>query len=111
MDVIIKRITPRLGISNADIKVNVTGLIMGEKLHEDLINNTELDRVYELNEMYVILRNGGAVTKKQKNKKVDLHEYTSKDVELLSKEEIEEIVMDYLNPRLIKGNFYKLVED
>ena len=111
MDVVLKRIAPTLGISNADVKVNVTGLIIGEKLHEDLINNTELDRVYELNDMYVIFRDSEDVTKKQKNKKADLREYTSKNVELLSKEEIEEIVMDYLNPVLIKGGFNRLVED
>ena len=48
LDVILDRIAPRLDISKEDIKVNVTGLVLGEKLHEDLINKTEFNRIYEL---------------------------------------------------------------
>ena len=105
LDVILDRIAPRLGISKESIKVNVTGLIPGEKLHEDLINNTESNRVYELDDMYVILRNNEDISKYQDFKKTNLHEYTSKDVELISKEEIEEIVMKYLKKYLSRGGF------
>ena len=98
LDVILDRIAPRLGISKEDIKVNITGLVSGEKLHEDLINTTESNRVCELDDMYMILRNlNEDVSKYQNIKKIDLHEYTSKDVELIAKEEIEEIVIKYLN--------------
>jgi FlaA1/EpsC-like NDP-sugar epimerase len=104
LDVISDRIAPRLGIKE-DIKVNVTGLIPGEKLHEDLINNTEFNRIYELDDIYMILRNSEDASKYQNIKKVDLHGYTSKDVELISKEEIEEIVMKYLKNYLARGGF------
>ena len=96
LDVILDRIALRLGISKKEIEVNVTGLISGEKLHEDLINSTESNRVYELDDMYVILKNDEDVSKYQNIKKIDLHEYTSNDVELISKDEIEKIVMQYL---------------
>lgn len=96
LDVILDRIAPRLGVSEDEIKVNRNGLISGEKLHEDLINNTETNRIYELDNMYVVLRNDEDASKYQDIKKTDLHEYTSKDVERISKDEIEEIIMKYL---------------
>ena len=105
LDVILNRIAPRLGISKEDVKVNVTGLIPGEKLHEDLINNTESNRIYELDNMYVILKNNKDLSKYQNIKKIDLQEYTSKDVESISKEEIEEIVMKYLKNYQARGGF------
>jgi len=105
LDVIINRIAPRLDISKEDIKVNVTGLVPGEKLHEDLINNTESNRIYELDDMYVILKNNKDISKYQNIKKIDLHKYTSKDVELISKEEIEKIVMKYLRNHLFMRHF------
>ena len=95
LDVILDRIAPRLDISKEEVEVNVTGLVLGEKLHEDLINNTESNRIYELDDMYVILRNKEDVSKYQNTQKIVLDEYTSKDVELISKEEIEETVMKY----------------
>ena len=103
LDVMLDRIAPRLG--KEDIEVNVAGLISGEKLHEDLINNTESNRVYELDDMYVILRNNENVSKYQNTKKINLHEYTSKDVKLISKDEMEEIVMKYLKKYLSMGGF------
>lgn len=103
LDVILDRIAPKLGLSKDEIKVNITGLVSGEKLHEDLINSTESNRVYELDDMYVILRNDEDASKYQNIKKVDLHEYTSKDVELISKEEIEGIIMKYLKNYLVRG--------
>ena len=105
LDVILDRIAPRLGTSKEDIEVNVVGLISGEKLHEDLINNTESNRVYELDDMYVILRNNEDVSKYQNLKKTDLHEYTSKDVELISKDDLEGIVMKYFKKYLSRGGF------
>ena len=104
LDVILDRIAPKLGIKE-DIKVNETGLISGEKLHEDLINNIESNRMYELDDMYLILRNNEDILKYQNIKKIDLHEYTSKDVELITKDEIEEIVMKYLKTIQRWGGF------
>jgi len=105
LDVILDRIAPRLDISKEDIKVNITGLVFGEKLHEDLINNTESNRIYELDDMYVILKNNENISKYQKIKKIDLYEYTSKDVELISKDEIEKIAMKYLRNHLVMRHF------
>ena len=77
----------------------------GEKLHEDLINNTESNQIYELDDMYLILRNNDNISKYQNIKKIDLYEYTSEDVEIISKDDIEEIVMKYLKKYLARGGF------
>lgn len=104
LDVILDRIAPRLCISKEYVKVNVTGLVLGEKLHEDLTNSTESNRVYELDDMYVVLTNNEDVFKYQNIKKANLYGYTSENVKLISKEEIEGIVMEYTKKNIIERN-------
>jgi UDP-N-acetylglucosamine 4,6-dehydratase len=96
VDVMIERIAPRLNLSKDDIKVNMSGLVAGEKLHEDLINDTESFRLYELENMYVLLPDTECSTKYPTLVKASLDRYASSDVELISKEEIEEMVVKYL---------------
>jgi FlaA1/EpsC-like NDP-sugar epimerase len=107
LDVILDRIAPRLGLSEKTIEVNVTDLVSGEKLHENLINNTESNRVYELDDMYVILRDDNDASKYQNIKKIDLYEYTSEKVKLISKNEIEEIVIKYFKKTLVGGGNFE----
>ncbi|KAF5437632.1 NDP-sugar epimerase [Candidatus Methanophagaceae archaeon] len=99
LEVILDGIAPKLNISKEEVEVDVMGLVPGEKLHEDLINNTETNRVYELDGMYVILRNNEDALRYQNIKKIDLHEYTSKDTELISKDAIKDMVIEYLNTK------------
>jgi UDP-N-acetylglucosamine 4,6-dehydratase len=96
VDVILETIAPRLNIPRRDIELNISGLVTGEKLHEDLINDTESPRLYELNDMYIVLPNSEARVRYPTLKESRLSRYTSSDVPLLSKHEIEEIVMEYL---------------
>lgn len=96
VDIIVDRIAPRLNISKDDIKVNVTGLVTGEKLHEDLINDTESSRIYELDDMYVILPDSETYSKYPTMSKASLSRYASSDVELISKDEIEKMATKYL---------------
>jgi len=100
LDVILDRIAPKLDIPKEDIKVNVTGLVSGEKLHEDLINYTEFDRIYELDDMYVILRNNKDIPEYKNIRKINLRQCSSNSVEIISREELEEIVMEYLKKHL-----------
>jgi FlaA1/EpsC-like NDP-sugar epimerase len=93
VEVVTQRIAPLLGISASDTNVQIIGLVPGEKLHEDLIDLSELDRVYEIDDMYVVLPR----KRDTHLKKVDLSHYTSKDVELIPKEEIESIIQEYLD--------------
>jgi len=96
VEVVLDRIAPRLRISREDIKVNVTGLVSGEKLHEDLINNTDSSRIYELDDMYVVLPDDESSATYPSISKASLSRYTSSDTELISKEEIEEVIVKYL---------------
>ncbi len=103
VEVILTRIVPRLGISPGDIEVKHTGLLKGEKLDEDLISGIEAQHLYELGDMYVILEDDALVTRYQNIRKVNLPEYTSRSVPLISKDEIEEIVVGYLGEQLAMG--------
>ena len=96
VEVVLDRIAPRLKIPREDIRVNITGLEMGEKLHEDLVNNTDSPRIHELDDMYIILPDNEAYIRYPAMRKVGLSRYTSSDTELISKEEIEEVVVEYL---------------
>jgi UDP-N-acetylglucosamine 4,6-dehydratase/5-epimerase len=96
VDVIVNRIAPRLNMAKDDIKVNVTGLVSGEKLHEDLINNTESSRVYELENMYVLLPDHESSARIPSISKASLTRYTSNDVGLISRERIEQTAIKYL---------------
>ena len=96
LDVIVNKVAPRIGVSKDAIEINNIGMMQGEKLHEDLINSTEPGRLYEVDDMYVVLRDNENVPKYENIKKIDLPEYMSKDVELIQKDEIERIVMKYI---------------
>jgi UDP-N-acetylglucosamine 4,6-dehydratase/5-epimerase len=103
-DVMVDIIAPKLQISKKNIKLNITGLAKGEKLHEDLINELEASRLYEVDDMYIILPTDEVSTRNIAINKVYLHGYTSKDAELISKKQIEEIVMEYLENNLSKAS-------
>lgn len=97
IDVILDRIAPKLNLSKTDIDLNVSGLVHGERLYEELINTTEYSRLYDLNDMFLILSNNKDSQKYQNVKKISIQEYSSKDVDFISKDEIEKMVMNYLN--------------
>jgi len=99
VDVMIERVAPRLNVSKNDIRVNMSGLVSGEKLHEDLINDTESSRLYELKDMYVLLPDTESTIKYPAVTKASLSTYASSDVELISKDEIEQIAIKYVERR------------
>ncbi len=95
--VMVDRISPRLKIPQDKLKIETTGLEIGEKLHEDLINITESSRIYELDDMYVVLPDNTAYTKYKNIRKLSLSKYTSADVDLLSSDDLYQLVVEYLN--------------
>lgn len=99
VEVVLDRIAPRLKIPREDIRVNVTGLMTGEKLREDLINDTDSSRIYELDDMYVVLPDDESSARYPSIGKASLSRYTSNDVEFISKGEIEMTVLKYLETR------------
>ena len=70
----------------------------GEKIHESLINSEEIRNTYEIDGMYVILDKQlqkNTFSKWEQLKETNLDkEYSSDKVEILSKEELEEILRE-----------------
>ena len=99
VDVILSSIATRPNMAREKIEVNITGLVPGEKLHEELMNEDESTRMYELDDMYVVLPTNECHARYAGISKVSLSRYASSDVDLLSLEEIEKIVMTYLKSR------------
>ena len=95
-DIMVKKIAPLLHIAAEAVRIETSGLVTGEKLHEDLINGTESSRLYELDDMYIVLSNSKLVAKYPAIQKASLSRYTSKDAERISAEEIERIVRQYV---------------
>ena len=96
LDIIFERIAPRIGLRKQDVAIITTGLVPGEKLHEDLINHNEMAWLYEMEDMYVILPDSEEIAKTNGLKKVSLSGYSSEDTELISNEDLENIVLKIL---------------
>ena len=106
VDVITNRIAPRLGLTTRDVVINMSGLVEGEKLHEDLISGSECSRIYEFNDMYILMPHNQMEAQSWNNglTRTNLCQYSSNDVELLSKDAIEEIAEKYLQKE-VSGAF------
>ncbi len=91
VDVLINRIAPELAIDSSEVKVNIIGLMLGEKLHENLISEHELFYLHDLGELFMI-------TPKAKVTSIPKHNIplSSKDAELISKDELTEIVKEFI---------------
>jgi FlaA1/EpsC-like NDP-sugar epimerase len=96
LEVMLNRIAPRLSIKPSDVRIEATGLVEGEKLHEDLVNGLEAAHLYELNDMFVILKDGVDLTKYPGVRPAGLKSYTSDSAPLISKDELEQIMRDYI---------------
>ncbi len=97
VDAILELTSKKYGINLQEINRKVIGLRPGEKVHEDLITETEWSRTIETNGIYIIISPIDK-TKTVENYK-DLggklprkYSYNSKDVRLLTKEEMISIL-------------------
>jgi UDP-N-acetylglucosamine 4,6-dehydratase/5-epimerase len=97
LDVILNRIVTRLGMTKEQINVKEIGLVSGEKLHESILTDGECNRLYKIDNMFVILPDHGCADKYPGISKVNLAKYCSNNVELLSPVEIENMIVKYLN--------------
>ena len=85
---------------NKQIKVECKGLLDGEKLHEDLINDIEVNHLFENENLYLVSKKinyPGFVKSNAKS-------YISSDAEIIGPEELEKIVLEYVNNQ---SNFLK----
>jgi FlaA1/EpsC-like NDP-sugar epimerase len=93
IDAILELTSKKYGINIQEIDRKIIGLRPGEKIHEDLITETEWARTVETDEIYVIISpiDKTKTIENYKNlgwKKPQTHSYNSRDVKLLTKEEI-----------------------
>jgi UDP-N-acetylglucosamine 4,6-dehydratase/5-epimerase len=81
---------------NKKVDIEFIGKRPGEKNHEVLITEEEAEHVEELEDMYVLRKNIFVphLTKISKKGNVVIKEYNSKNVQLLTKEEIKNILKD-----------------
>jgi UDP-N-acetylglucosamine 4,6-dehydratase len=96
LEVMLNRITPRLSIKPADVQIEATGLIEGEKLHEDLVNGIEATHLYELDDLFVVLKDNMTSALYPGIRKATPRSYTSDATPLVTKDELEQIIRDYI---------------
>jgi UDP-N-acetylglucosamine 4,6-dehydratase/5-epimerase len=99
VDVITKRIAPRLNIDPKTVRIEKSNLFLGEKLHEDLINNTELSRLTELDDMLIISNREKASNVREGIPLKDIGRYCSSGAPSISNDELERIILNYLTER------------
>ena len=97
IDVLLNEVVPTLNISSSCMKINYIGLTAGEKMHEDLISPTEKCHLYEIDNLYAVLKNEPVKLDQPLFKKIELLTYSSDSVQLISKEEIKNLILEYLN--------------
>jgi FlaA1/EpsC-like NDP-sugar epimerase len=97
VDVLINYVAPKLGICSEEIKVNVTGLIHGEKLHEDLVSKLEIPYLHDLGDFYIIKPKASAKTLEKEHLI-----FSSDNTEFISKDELIKIVNEYINSLFYK---------
>lgn len=96
LNVILDRIVPRLEMSKNEINIETIGMTSGEKVHEDLINYVEFNQIYDYNDMYLILKNDESTNNYTNIKKIALQNYSSDNVEQISEDDLERIVLNHI---------------
>jgi FlaA1/EpsC-like NDP-sugar epimerase len=95
VDVLINYVAPKFGIHSEEVKVNITGLLPGEKLHETLIDETEVPYLHDSGDFYIIKYKTPVTNIKRENLVL-----SSNFAEFISKNELAEIVNEYINSSL-----------
>jgi FlaA1/EpsC-like NDP-sugar epimerase len=90
-DVLLNYAAPKLDLT-VKIKLNIIGLIHGEKLHENLIDELETYYLHDLSDFYVIKTRAPALVIQKEHLRL-----SSNDVELISKDELIKIVDECIN--------------
>jgi FlaA1/EpsC-like NDP-sugar epimerase len=97
-EVMIQESAPEYGYAPNEIEIKNIGKRPGEKLYEELMIEEEAENAYENEAMFVVLPQTFGITGKlsynlsDNFKKSEKREYSSKDVKLLTKEEVKAII-------------------
>ena len=96
----VEELASKYGRDPDGIEMKTIGKRAGEKLYEELMTEDEATNAYEDGEMFVVLPQNFEITSKPSYKlpdnfkKTHVKEYSSKDVKLLTKEEIKSLLND-----------------
>lgn len=90
-EVMIDKISPKTDLPFTKSKVKVVGIRHGEKLHEELMTSHEANNCIELPDMFIVSPRG-TNTAINENKTFGSNGYSSKNVQLLSKPEIDSLL-------------------
>ena len=102
VDVLLSHVAPRLNLADK-VKLNIIGLVHGEKLHEDLIDELEVSHLYDLGDFYVIKPKAQAVQR-------EYLKLSSDAVELISRNELIEIVDECINNYLFSKLYKNMIK-
>ena len=97
-EVMKERIAPK--IVKKPVELKYTKLVRGEKLHEELLNEMDCINLYENEDMYLIVPEAKSTKDVNRDypgfKKSVTEAYTSENTEMMSRDQLEAIVLDYL---------------
>jgi hypothetical protein len=94
------QIAPFFGIRSEEIKVNVIGLLRGEKMHEVLLDESELPYLYVYDDFYILKPNNPKWSDIGKQLII-----SSNFAEKLTRDELKEIVQEYIT-EIIKQELF-----
>jgi FlaA1/EpsC-like NDP-sugar epimerase len=92
VEVLVRYGAPKLGLSPEEIKINIIGLVRGEKLHESIIDELEVPYLHILDDFYVIKPKIQASVFQEERLIL-----SSNYAKLVSKEELRYMVKEYLD--------------
>jgi len=95
VDVLVNYVAPKVGIRSEEIKVNVIGLLPGEKQHESIVDELEVPYLHDLGDFYVIKPKTPATNVQREHLAL-----SSNVAEFVSKDELAEIVDEYISSLL-----------
>ena len=102
MEAVVDHCCEKYSIDKKSIVIESKSMENGEKMHEELINETESENLYEINNLYMIA--GGYKAPPPGAKKLALGSYNSKDAKLLSVKELKELIDDVTSKCPDNGN-------
>jgi len=102
-EVFIEAYANNFEISKDKIKIDVIGKKAGERIHEILFTAYEALNCYELEDSYVVLPEIASSDKDYSNylnkPKTQIEDYTSENVEMVKREDLLNMVLDYFKER------------
>jgi len=103
-EVMIEEYSKKFGYNPQEIKINIIGKRPGEKLFEELITESEIPHSYENEDLYVVCHQGEggptlSIVEKMGLKPIKHSELSSKEKQLLKKNEIRLLLKEYVEKR------------